>query len=263
MSTSASANHFIAYVVTDRFTRSGPEDLVFKSDPLHGTIGENLLSTTIHHLWQRMATLDRLEDSRCLTIYRHRLVSNYGNVLLVTSMSDANTSVLAAEEIVPGQKINTIFNADDAKNWTIGPTAHEYSSFTLIGSFANTQVAYCLAEPVIPECTLDLNLSILVVVIVCNAVKIACLFIAAITLKFRPLRTTGDAISSFLQCADPTTAGQGPLSTLDVYAGRWRKRETSIPEIEGNENSIRRWASVRHHWYSSAGYCRLLLTISW
>ena len=261
--TSASANHYIAYVVTDSFVCNRPDDLIFQADSHHGSIGENLLNTTIYHLWQQMPALDRLENSRCLQIYGHRFLSNYGNAILVTSISNANTSVLATEEIVPGQNINTILCAGHARNWTIDPKVHEYSTFTQIGPFADAQVAYCLAEPVIPDCTLDLNLSILVIVIVCNVVKITCLFIAALTLKARPLRTTGDAISSFLQCADPTTEGRGPLSTLDVYAGRWHNRQTSVSEIEGNENGIRRWASVRHRWYSSAGCGRWLMAISW
>ena len=236
---------------------------MFQSDSSHGFIRENLLNTTIYHLWQQMHILHRLDNSRCLQAYRHSFVPNYGNVILVTPMSNANTSVLAAEEISPGQNISTFFGIGDNKNWTIDPKVHEYYSFAQLGSLQNTQVSYCLAEPVMPECTLDLNRSILITIIICNVVKIACLFICTLTLKSPPLRITGDAMKSFLQCADPTTEGQGALSSLDVYAGRWQDRELPITDINRNDHSIRRWASVRHHWYSSAGCGRWLFTISW
>lgn len=87
-------------------------------------------------------------------------------------------------------------------------------------------VQYCLAETLEPHCTVAISTSLLSVVIVCNVVKACCLlFTLLINIRFNPLATVGDAISSFISHPDATTRGKGPLSALDVRRGHWKEKE--------------------------------------
>jgi hypothetical protein len=69
-------------------------------------------------------------------------------------------------------------------------------------------IDYCLAQKVEPRCRLQFSRDILVAVIICNLCK-AAVMIATLLLQQEPaLVTTGDAISSWLQCTDEATADQ-------------------------------------------------------
>lgn len=64
----------------------------------------------------------------------------------------------------------------------------------------------CLSEKTEENCRLILNIPICVVVVVCNAIKLICMYLAAREDRHEVLITIGDAIASFLQRPDPTTA---------------------------------------------------------
>ncbi|KAL9614475.1 MAG: hypothetical protein Q9167_001003 [Letrouitia subvulpina] len=68
-------------------------------------------------------------------------------------------------------------------------------------------VKYCLAKKVEEQCTLKFNLDFAVIVIVCNLVKVLCMFLTLWMHNNSALMTIGDAIASFLENPDPYTRG--------------------------------------------------------
>lgn len=81
---------------------------------------------------------------------------------------------------------------------------------------ATLPVKYCLAQSTPEACRIGVIPSILVVVLVYNLVKIVCLLWTFWMLRFEPLATLGDAISSFLDRRDPNTSGYGAISFTDL-----------------------------------------------
>ena len=74
-----------------------------------------------------------------------------------------------------------------------------------------TVLQYCLAQPAVQSCRVEVSLILLFIVIFCNAVKVMCLFLVLWLPSFQPLITMGDAIATFLACPDSTTSLKGAL----------------------------------------------------
>ena len=80
------------------------------------------------------------------------------------------------------------------------------------------QVSRCRVERFVPHCKVTFSIYILLIVIVCNALKALALCLVLFLPSFTPLITVGDAVSSFLSHPDPTTEGcgiLGPATTRD------------------------------------------------
>lgn len=56
----------------------------------------------------------------------------------------------------------------------------------------------------------------MIVVIICNAVKITCFVFAIAKQDFTPLVTLGDGLASFLERTDEYTMAEGPIAASDV-----------------------------------------------
>ncbi|KAL6714604.1 hypothetical protein ACLMJK_008029 [Lecanora helva] len=70
-------------------------------------------------------------------------------------------------------------------------------------------VEYCLAESIEPHCIVTFNVFLLLIAVICNAVKAAALLTLLFLPGFKPLITVGDAIASFLTYPDQITAKDG------------------------------------------------------
>ena len=87
----------------------------------------------------------------------------------------------------------------------------------MVGSHERSlPIQYCLAESLEEHCTVNISVPMLAIVIVCNALKIACFLTTAFVLKFRPLATIGDAISSFLENPDVFASELGTVNASKV-----------------------------------------------
>ncbi|KAE8148804.1 hypothetical protein BDV25DRAFT_168224 [Aspergillus avenaceus] len=85
---------------------------------------------------------------------------------------------------------------------------------------------HCLSREAEERCELHFSPSIGLVVIVCNIIKVTCMFLTARRDRSEVFMTMGDAISSFLSRPDPTTAGRCLLSRSTV-AQTWEAKHTS------------------------------------
>ncbi|ODM21052.1 hypothetical protein SI65_04105 [Aspergillus cristatus] len=90
-------------------------------------------------------------------------------------------------------------------------------------------VDYCLSQKVEEECQLLFSLPICIIVILCNIVKIVCMFMTAHDPRKEIFLTVGDAISSFLNRPDMTTEGNCLLSKNLVSMGRSSWERSSKP----------------------------------
>ncbi|KAH7310628.1 hypothetical protein B0I35DRAFT_439442 [Stachybotrys elegans] len=184
--------------------------------------------------------LTRLENAECLDVYADReLPTRWKNVLVVTSLK-FNSSLIDTR---PAMNFNIdsysgtageggICFADDGyvndqceirdvngtKEWSI--INKELCDQDLCHESGPAPVLYCLAEPFAPLCTVEINLTLLGIVIAFNVVKICCLITTVLAVRFQPLSTIGDAIASFLDFPDHTTANMGPVSVLAGKRGQ-------------------------------------------
>jgi len=111
-------------------------------------------------------------------------------------------------------------------------------SYTSSGS-RQLQVQYCLAESIQPHCKVTFNVFMLLIAVICNAVKAAAFILLLLLPGFKPLITIGDAIASFLTYPDQVTARHGaPAIAGD---GSWTPPILSTP-----------WRPQRCHWFCGA-----------
>ncbi|EQB43346.1 hypothetical protein CGLO_18004 [Colletotrichum gloeosporioides Cg-14] len=170
-------------------------------------------------------TLTRLDNSQCIQAYQNsQYESSWKNLLLVTSVS-SNESILqvwAHEAQNPEISENWLCHGDGHDGCNFNDMVSHASSWKIEGvcrakSFNETcesfdaPILYCLAETFPGNCKTQVNTALLAIVILFNAIKVACLLTTAFSNKFEPLGTVGDAISSFLDQPDDRTANLGPV----------------------------------------------------
>lgn len=125
-------------------------------------------------------------------------------------------------------------------------------------------VDHCLSERVEEQCSFNGNVEILIAVIVCNVIKLACMLIVGFAMGGRPsLITIGDAISSFLQRPDPATEGccllgRKDFDTLQKARTDTENRPTQLRALADTSKS-----ATRHtrKWGHAASHTRWVFTI--
>lgn len=82
------------------------------------------------------------------------------------------------------------------------------------------RVKFCLSEEVSGVCDLRFNLSISIIIIICNALKVLIMCTVLLRSDYRPLVTVGDAVASFVDQPDPTTKSMC-LASRDEVKSAW------------------------------------------
>ncbi|XHG08480.1 hypothetical protein AWENTII_011577 [Aspergillus wentii] len=137
----------------------------------------------------------------------------------------------------------------------------------------------CLVMEGEEHCQLFFSPAICFVVIVCNAIKVACMFLATRQDRGEILLTTGDAISSFLKRPDPYTVGRCLMSketlTKDTqpWGGHWYwflpwfSHQPLAPNWEPHVvpdilPGRKRWfqAASKGHWGALVALCLSIIT---
>lgn len=202
----------------------------------------------------RLQELRRLTPGDCLQAYSHRYISAWGDVVLVIN-SSSNTTITELRNGVthPGwQSIS--WSCQDVGTGKSHPCNFDNAKLApgqnvlALGNY----IAYCLAQPTQPHCKVDIAVSLLLGVVICNAIKVACFVTAIIAWKSEPLATVGDAISSFLTTPDLTTQGLGMLSEHDLrrldckarYDKRRRQSRVSLETLVDTETGEKEAESV-------------------
>lgn len=225
---------------------------------------------------QNISALRRLETEDCIRAFSAQYVTEYLNVLLVSNSNNANNSILNGWSVTatPEQNDNMNFRSDlgwlcgnqnspcdftklaaNATNWML-PWV-DVKEVNAIASAENTEhvkVEYCLAQYIDPQCSVLLSVSILIVVIIFNAIQLLMAAWAMFMRDLVPLITTGDAVASFMATSDPTTVNSGTLSVFDVRKGLWRRKRTS--EVKPVV-----WYPRRRRWYKAVSIRRWAITL--
>ena len=205
--------------------------------------------------------LEKLENKECIESYFTGVVSNYGNLLLVSSYQDENNSLLGLDgchvSALLHDKSSEWMNFSSlpcnitmsltalAEAWTRsadGPKA--FDEHLMSGYYGSYAISYCLSKMVEDRCELHFNTAIMVVVTICNVIKLVCMTTMAWNPEFQSLVTLGDAIASFLRKPDGNTLGMclGDKSHFSKFRN-WQP--SRIPH------------SFKHHfWYGAASFER-------
>jgi hypothetical protein len=189
------------------------------------------------HSAARRGQLDRLDNLACIDEYAQALQTQRRNLLLVLATNVSltphtngvfgDTDIYATEEysvsgIVTGR-------SPDPYEWIclqflekkavtacmdyLPEIRKDPASWAPLGH----TVDYCLSERSPPgQCSLRFTKYIAILVTVLNLLKAAVMCYVALGIKENPIMTMGDAVASFLEKKDPTTAGMCLLSIHDA-----------------------------------------------
>ena len=205
-------------------------------------------------IWQRM------ENKDCIRKYGQQFVSTHGDLLIVSPALNDSFSLKFMDTAYPktanggGPSYNWMcdlypeaqygINNEQCRlnvvlqhptDWAIRSNREDRTT----GMWQPDPVDYCLSLRVEEHCRLQFSLALLILVVVCNFCKAACMILMVYRHDSKPLVTLGDAISSFLDEPDTTTEGQC-LAAKDVFQQhKW---------VRGP----RPWATRTFTWFSSA-----------
>ena len=88
-----------------------------------------------------------------------------------------------------------------------------------------SKVAYCLSEQPEQQCSVEFGLQLAIVVMACIFSKAIALLCTFLFVKENPILTVGDAVASFLERGDETTAG---MCLMNKDSISWWQHESTI-----------------------------------
>ena len=152
---------------------------------------------------QNSTSFIRLENEACIAAYTTSLVSEWGNVLLVSNLTGTNNSFLNSwaglGKTLPGPG-GSIFCV--ATQQCTGPKPVS-ENWLLENRVSNTEafsnpVDHCMATRAQQHCKMRFSMSLMIAIIACNVIKVVCMAVIFWRMDPYPLVTIGDAIASFL-----------------------------------------------------------------
>lgn len=176
--------------------------------------------------------LEYLSNAACLITYRNELLPDRLDVLVVSSATNTNGSLLSYwPDNVPIEVYNPFMHAlrNPPYSWTCTQTGPDRcdpptQNWTVLGS----PIEYCLSKRTEPTCKFQVSLVIMVIVILCNFVKTLCMSLIVWKPSSKPssmpLLNLGDAIATFLDQPDPNTAN-------DCLASKYSFRGASFADL--------------------------------
>jgi hypothetical protein len=181
-----------------------------------------------------------LSRDDCLKAYSSDMTDSYSNVALVTQ---ANNSALSGSLLSFDVHLSTpqsghtsgvidTFVAYGPAGWTDG-SCTEISEGSCSDLVWPRDLSYCLSQTTIPVCTIQMSVTIMIMVVICNGFKIFCYLAALWKTDFSPLVTLGDAICSFLQQPDVDTQLLGPVGASDFYQKPTSARSLRLMKQDG------------------------------
>ncbi|GAB1740943.1 hypothetical protein NU219Hw_g6013t1 [Hortaea werneckii] len=179
------------------------------------------LRLTEHEDYRNETEVHNLTTSECIASYGTSFLSEYRNVIAITSAqgNQTNNTVFWTTRSSGGsgsQSYSWIcWDADNkpfVSGCDMGTVRETPSDWTL----ARYKIDYCLAQVAQPHCKLQFSIHILATVIVMNACKSICMFLALWRQKSAALVTVGDAMSSFLDQPDASTEGCCLMAKTDL-----------------------------------------------
>ena len=243
------ARQYSVFLVTDSFLTGAAFNVTWEQYSIFGTSEYSSqdfvpLSYQLENLRHMQSSLQRLDNVACKKAYSAGFISSRADVLLVSSKKNDTNSLLGFDPLLsPGFSPN---NPGHRGGWTSAREPAQKMSGNAWTAYG-LEIDYCLSQLVNEQCRLQYSVAILIIVIICNFVKMICMCLIALQQPSEPLVTLGDAIASFLDKPDSTTRGQ-------CLAGNLR--------LERKENwhaTASPWDSKKQVWFAAASQQRWYL----
>ena len=195
---STSYAQWTAFAVSPNFISGAPYSVGHSVTT--GSPGDNVTAMLGH--MRDSKTLVRLSNGDCLNAYSPALENAWSSVLIVTKREHPNNSFwnsLATNGAsVAGDWIFCAMLPLDQRAGCGSKQPINPDNWSLYAD-GSPHVDHCLAMPANQHCQTRFSLTLMIVVIVCNCIKIICIGTLAWMMDSRPLVTLGDALSSLLQ----------------------------------------------------------------
>ena len=250
-----SNQQFVTFLVTSRFLDGASFNVSYANSENSGYTMQALQDTLQDYKTNH--SLVKLECKVCVDTYSAPIIPTNSDLILVSDYPDASNSLVWYDEAVSSSLVYggnaSVFcslGLCDYNGVVIDPqnlsfNLSEIYPVPLNGTFRGlTSIDYCLSKRVREHCKLQFSLTIMIVVIVCNIIKTICMTIILRNQDPQPLVTLGDAIASFLDRPDITTA-------RNCIAGRTRFEHSRYWGL-----LVSRWDPKRSHWFRAASLRR-------
>ncbi|KAL8709696.1 MAG: hypothetical protein Q9220_005636 [cf. Caloplaca sp. 1 TL-2023] len=212
-------------------------------------------------IWQKMEVKD------CIRQYGKQFISTHGEFLAVSPALNDSYSIKFMDTAYPkmengrGPAYNWMCDIfpeyqyginneqcrldalmHDTSEWAIRSNRRDVET----GGWQPDPVDFCFGLRIEENCRLQFSLTALILVIICNAVKVICMLVMVYRHDARPLVTLGDAIASFLEEPDLTTSGSGIATKIDILSGDWGQ-------------TPKKWTVERPFWLKSSSLTRWIV----
>ena len=159
-------------------------------------------------------TLLNLSTVDCLDSYTPELINQYSNVILVTSTKDSVFPI----PITNVQYNNPTMASECTSAYFPDLPNMGWCHFGYHDPQSLPTIDYCLVQEIDSICTIEMSISIMVLVISCIILEILCYLIVICKWRsdFFPLVTLGDAIASFLQQPGKNSHLLGPITAANI-----------------------------------------------
>lgn len=257
---------YVVVVVSEEFI-TGPVYTPFAQPYTNISPGETDISATNQSLLEirsAMNNFERLTPSDCVKAYGVQVPSGRRDLIVVSDAPSypvpfRNFSTDTSHFNDPNITNSALhITSSEYGNWIYGSNSYDWMAFDtgytaspsfLLSIEANwtiddSEVQYCLSEVVPEKCEFTVNIYVLAVVIALGVVKLACMLATAKNVDQQPLITIGDALSSFLNNADPNTVGMCTWTKTDFVRGNWNPQPRPwMPQQRRRYNalSLKRW----------------------
>lgn len=220
------------------FVLSGPYNISWADFPQYYTAQLEILRGSDSDVKIKEMTV-----KECILAYGNGLGnSKYKDVAAVSSINNATDSLLYFS---PVHYWNPWF-CDNYQgvhgDCDVDEAVKHAQDLTLTGY----PIDHCLVQEMDEKCMLQLSLPIMLVVIMCNLIKLICMVYTLTGERSQPLLTVGDAIASFLNEPDPTTKH---ICLADRF----------FFQKKGWQAKMLTWKPERHRWYRAASIMRWLV----
>ncbi len=249
------------FVVSSEFLDEAPFD-AFSIDY------DSNLTELLQDYQNNQTSLVKLENKECVEVYTAPIISTNSDLILVSTYSDSNKSLLYWDlsqdsQLLIGSyqssgicSLPVLRNCDPSRviangqDWSIDVSdAQGTDGYTIAVDppVKETSIQYCLSKRVEEHCKLQFSLAIMIIVIICNLIKTICMSKIAWKQDPEPLVTLGDAIASFLDRPDGATEGS-------CIVGKTRFEDSRSWDL-----LLSRWDLERSRWFRAASKRRWLV----
>jgi hypothetical protein len=151
-------------------------------------------------LQEKARYFERLENAECIGGYASSFQTSYRDLVLVSTRSQRNTSLLAYGRVYPAYEDSSLWICPQGERCDpnkVNPTDWHIEGYP---------VDYCLAEKVPEQCSVQFSFAIMQWIIAFNVLKLVAMLLVLFRYNVEQLLSTvGDAAASFLVTEDSTT----------------------------------------------------------